>query len=110
MQIPLLLAALMVAGAVALWPRPGVAQQACGEREAMIARLAEDFGEVRRDAAPASLSAFYELFASQSTGTWTLLLSDIAGVSCVVAAGTDWHARTAGALAQRPRPETAPVR
>lgn len=110
MRTPLLLAALVAAGTIALWPRPAPAQQVCGEREAVVARLAEHFGEVRRDAAPASLSAFYELFASEPGGTWTLLLSDVDGVSCIVAAGRDWRPRGPGSLAERARPETAPVR
>lgn len=110
MQTPLLLAVLVVGGAMALWPRPASTQPPCGERGAMVAGLAGQFGEVRRTAVPASLSAFYELFASEHTGTWTLLLSDAGGVSCVVAAGKEWRAPATGDLAEQSRAESAPVR
>jgi hypothetical protein len=82
-----------------------VAQQACGERHAMVAHLGKEFGEARQHVAPASLSAFYEFFASETTGTWTLLLSNVSGLSCVVATGAEWSARASAAAADGwPRP------
>lgn len=111
MHAHLLLVPLLAAGAIALSPRPAMAQQGCGERHVMVARLSEEFGEARRHVAPASLSAFYEFFASESTGTWTLLLSDVSGLSCVVATGAEWSARASAATADGwPRPGASRVR
>lgn len=111
MHANLLLVSLLVAGTMALWPRPAMAQQACGERHVIVASLGEDFGEARRHVVPASLSAFYEFFASERTGSWTLLLSDATGISCVVATGDDWADRASALTADGwPRPGAARVR
>lgn len=111
MNTQLLSASLLVAGTMAVWPQPAPAQEACGERQSMAIWLSQKFGEVRRDVAPAGLLGFYELLGSESTGTWTLLLSDIAGRSCVVAAGKDGTASESALSADGwPRAGTALVR
>lgn len=104
-----LFASLLVAGTMALWPQPATAQEACGERQTIVTRLSQEFGEVRRDVAPAGLLGFYELFASESTGTWSLLLSDMTGRSCVLAAGDDGAARKSS-LSADGWPRTGAVR
>ncbi len=98
------IAALLVAAlpvAAALWPALAAAQGPCAAREAIVARLAERFGEVQTDGAAAGGLSFYEVFASARTGTWTVLLTGTNGISCIVAAGEGW--RPAANVASRLR-------
>ena len=87
----LLFGSLLVSGAAATLPPEAMAQEACANRDAIVATLNYELGEVRVDGAAAGPSAFYEVYASESTHTWTILLSGINGVSCVIAAGQDWR-------------------
>lgn len=68
------------------------AQQACATREAMLEKLAKDFDE-----APAAVGMtangdfLLELLTSHDGASWTLMISDTNGRSCLVAAGKDWQ-------------------
>ena len=108
----LLIGSLLTAVVVAL-PPEARAQRVCAEREAIVGKLYSELGEVRVDGAAAGPSSFYEFYASQSSRTWTILLSGVNGVSCVVAVGQDWR-RPAGATAAArngwPRPGALQVR
>ena len=64
---------------------------ACGTRDSVVAKLNDELGEARVDGAAAGPSAFYEFYASESTRTWTILLSGVNGISCVMAVGQDWR-------------------
>ena len=90
MSKKLLFASALIAGIVFSLPA-AMAQGVCGDRDLIVAKLNSDLGEVRVDGAAASSSTFYEFYASQSTRTWTILLTGVNGVSCVVAAGEDWR-------------------
>ena len=87
----LLFGSLLVSGAAATLPPEAMAQEACANRGAIVATMNNELGEVRVDGAAAGSSAFYEVYASESTRTWTILLSGINGVSCVIAVGQDWR-------------------
>ena len=86
-----LLGLVFSAGIAAAWAPDAMALTGCGDRDNIVGRLNADLGEVRVDGAAAGPAAFYEFFASDSTRTWTVLLSGVNGVSCVVAAGQDWR-------------------
>ena len=43
------------------------------------------------DGAAAGPSSTYEFYASETTRTWTILLSGVNGISCVMAVGQDWE-------------------
>lgn len=62
---------------------------ACLAREDIGERLADDHGERLRAAGLASNGELLEVFASPG-GTWTLVLTDASGRSCVVASGEGW--------------------
>lgn len=67
--------------------------QACGDRGALTAEIATKYGEslvaggVQKSRG--SLTVM-EIWASSETGTFTVLLTQPNGMSCVVAAGTDF--------------------
>jgi hypothetical protein len=66
------------------------AEQLCLPREDAIAQLGAQFGErpIGRGLTQGG-ETMVELFVSAS-GTWTVMLTDTAGLSCLVASGQDW--------------------
>lgn len=80
------LAATLVAAA-----QPAVAQGApCAPRERIVAQLESKYGETRRGVGLQSRGAVTEIYASEKTGTWTILVTRPDGTSCAVAAGEAW--------------------
>ena len=67
------------------------AQTVCGQRDSVVAKLAEEFGETRRGGGLAGPTAIIEIWTSEATGTWTILQTTPAGFSCIVAAGDNWQ-------------------
>lgn len=72
-------------------------RQNCGPRDAVIKRLAEQYGETRQSVGIGSNNAMVEMFASDATGSWTIIVTMPAGVSCLVASGQSFE-RVAEAL------------
>lgn len=63
----------------------------CGPRAGIIAMLAEQYGETLQSMGIAEGGgAVFETYASESTGTWTILRSRVDGVSCMVGSGGGW--------------------
>jgi len=62
----------------------------CAERAAVVATLAGQYQEKRRSIGLVSAKAIAELFVSDARGTWTVIVTDSKGVSCVLAAGQNW--------------------
>ncbi len=73
------------------------AAQSCAARDAVIGKLQEKYAE-QLTAGGLQLMhrgpSMIELWASAETGTFTVLLTDANGVSCIVAAGTDYFQAT----------------
>ncbi|MEM1314660.1 MAG: hypothetical protein AAGI51_08910 [Pseudomonadota bacterium] len=99
---PARLAAALLAGilcAAALVPSPAPAQDrmpggpaVCGKREAMVQRLETQFGETRQGFGLQRGSSIVEVFASSESGSWTILVTQPTGMTCMVAAGQNWAA------------------
>ncbi|HUS55214.1 MAG TPA: hypothetical protein VMY41_14575 [Thermohalobaculum sp.] len=87
----LLFASAIITGSAIAWAPDAMAFEVCGKRDAIVGTLKADLGEVRVDGAAAGPSAFYEFFASDRTRTWTVLLSGVNGISCVMAVGEHWN-------------------
>ncbi|KEJ89744.1 hypothetical protein [Sulfitobacter donghicola] len=84
------LAALTAAAALFVLSTSSVKAQTspnCGEREAVITRLADRYGETRQSVGLGSNNSMVEVFASDETGSWTILVTTTAGMSCLVASG-----------------------
>ncbi|RWX62497.1 hypothetical protein [Mesorhizobium sp. M2A.F.Ca.ET.039.01.1.1] len=86
--------ALMAISAV-----PARAQIICGGHNYLVARLAEAFEEKRLGYGVAGQVAILEVFVSAS-GTWTILMTDVKGQSCILAAGEGWEDTLATAVGQ----------
>lgn len=64
----------------------------CDSREAVTALLAERYGETRRALGLAGEAAVMELYASDTTGTWTITMTLPDGRTCMMASGAVFEA------------------
>jgi hypothetical protein len=65
----------------------------CMDREAIVQRLLEKYQEVQQSIG-LSGSVLVEVFVSFETGSWTILMTDAGGRSCVLASGQNWEQAT----------------
>ena len=65
----------------------------CAARDAVVERLASGYGETRRSVGLAG-NAVMEVYASDDTGTWTVLVTMANGMACLVASGDNYQAVT----------------
>ena len=63
----------------------------CGERTAVVERLASGYGEARQSVGLAANNSMIEVYASDATGTWTIVVTTAAGMTCLVASGTNYQ-------------------
>jgi hypothetical protein len=77
---------------LALAARDAHAQQAnCGPHADVLAHLATAYGESRQLIAQAGDTAVLELFASATSGTWSITVTQAGGLTCLVAAGENYQ-------------------
>lgn len=90
-------ATLRLLAAVSLLPLPAVAQTGdaprCMKRDEVVAALSERYKEAPAAVGVQDKNTVIEIFRSRNGESWTILQSFPDGVSCVVAAGTDWMSR-----------------
>ncbi|MBE1286062.1 MAG: hypothetical protein GJ676_22295 [Rhodobacteraceae bacterium] len=90
-----LLALSLTFGMAALAP-PAFAQN-CAMRDAVVERLQSKYSEqltVGGLQNGQNAQSVVEIWASDETGTFTVLLTNAHGISCIVAAGTDFFQAT----------------
>ena len=63
------------------------AQQNCAPRDRVIERLASAYGETRQSVGLAQNNTVVEVFASTTSGTWTITVTNARGTTCLVASG-----------------------
>ncbi len=68
-----------------------VQAQNCAPREDIIQRLAETYGETRRGIGIARQGAVMEVYASDSSGSWTITVTLPDGVTCLIASGQSYE-------------------
>lgn len=74
-------------GGLILATQAGHAAAQCGPRAAVLAALAERYGETRHSIGVAANNAVMEVFASEQTGTWTITVTQADGMTCLAASG-----------------------
>ncbi len=82
-------------GAMILATQHAFAQQVnrnCADRERVVERLAEAYGESRQSIGLAPNNSVVEVFASLETGTWTITVTTPNGTTCLVASGQAFEA------------------
>ncbi len=83
----LLITALVFLG-IAL---PANAQMACGKRDAILEKLSGKFSEAPVAMGLSNTGGVIEVLSSAEGGTWTIILTDPGGLTCLVAAGEYWE-------------------
>ena len=78
------LAAAMLAESAQAWG-------SCGKRETIVKTLEQTHGEFFAGGGIETEERIYEVWTSDTDGSWTILMTKADGVSCVMAAGTDWR-------------------
>jgi len=71
----------------------------CGQRAQLIQAMKQMFDERPKATGLISTNELFELFVSP-TGTWTVLVTNPHGISCIAAAGENWDQKP-GELASR---------
>ncbi len=66
-------------------------QKPCGERDQIVSRLNDKYGEARTSRGLSHNNGMVEVYASEETGTWTILITLPSGETCLVAAGDFWE-------------------
>lgn len=85
-----LFAASLVFGTVALGP-PAFAQATCLPREHMVDSLSSRFSETLAGGGLQTEHRLIEIWRSADSGSFTILMTRPDGISCVLAAGDNWH-------------------
>lgn len=66
------------------------AASACGPRAGMIEILKSRYSENQNGVGLVDIGTLVELYVS-GEGSWTLLATNVAGVSCIIGSGTNWQ-------------------
>lgn len=64
---------------------------ACAERTELVQKLKDRFGETLRSVGLHQTDGVVEVYSSDSTGTWTILVTRPDGIACLLAAGQMWE-------------------
>ena len=78
-------AALSVCAAMAQAGQP-----TCGTRDSIVTQLKANFQESHRASGLESDTKMIEIWTSEASGSWTILVTKASGVSCIAAAGKNW--------------------
>ena len=78
----------------AVMPTAANAQTVCGKRNDIIQQLQKKYGETRRSVGVQQGRGVVEVYASKETGSWTILVTDPRGMSCLMAAGEAFEHET----------------
>lgn len=73
----------------------------CGPRDDVVSVLSERYGETRRSIGIGSNNRMMEVYASEETGTWTILVTFTDGTACLMAAGRAFEALTDAPVAPK---------
>lgn len=84
----ILLGGLAIAAVMTL--PAGAQQPVCGDRDEIVARLKSGYQESTSGIGLSATGGVIELYTSEK-GTWTLMLTQPNGVSCLIAAGDNWE-------------------
>ena len=86
-----LLATMVAAGALSFsYSLPAEARMACGPHKKLTKALTGKYKEARKGLGLVASRRVMEVFVSES-GSWTLVMTDLNGVSCIIAAGHSWE-------------------
>lgn len=64
----------------------------CAERGRVLERLSGTYGETRQSIGLAANNQVIEVFASDESGSWTIIVTLPNGMTCLIAAGQNFEA------------------
>ena len=85
-----ILTAALLFGMACTGPPAWAQALACAPRAALATKLEADYGESLSARGLQNPNALLEVFASQETGSFTVLISRPDGISCILSTGTHW--------------------
>lgn len=88
----------LIAAMALIVPTAGHAQSSCADRSDVTERLSVKYGEKFAGGGLRNSDSIFEVWKSDETGSWTIIMTMPNGKSCIMAAGTDWR----GALPETP--------
>ena len=86
--------AMRLALALCLFAFPALAEEQCGPHDQVIKALGDKWGETRRGLGLLPNGRVLEIFANDDLGTWTIIATDPALVTCLIASGQAWESRS----------------
>lgn len=81
------IAALLFAAMVGPSLAQGTPSMICGQRDQVVGQLRARFGEQVRSIGLAGQTRIVEVFASDATGSWTITVTSVDGITCLMASG-----------------------
>ncbi len=75
----------------------------CDQRASVIGRLAEEYREAPVAIGVTSTGGMVEILTTGDGGTWTIIVSNPNGTSCLIAAGEGWRTLRFNITAADPR-------
>lgn len=81
----------IIFGMAALAP-PLAHAKTCGPRNQLVVQLTEKYHELRQGAGLSSATQVVEFWASDRTGTFSILVTYPNGTTCILATGNNWTA------------------
>lgn len=88
-----LFASALVFGAASLAPPAAYAIPGCAERSELVEKLSAQYREGLIGGGLQSAKELLEVWSSPETGSFTIIVTNANGISCVVAAGGNWHGK-----------------
>ncbi|WP_412550272.1 hypothetical protein [Shimia sp. MIT910701] len=64
----------------------------CADRDLVVERLAQKYGETRQALGLGGQGAMMEIFASEASGSWTITITTPNGSTCLMATGQNYEA------------------
>ncbi len=84
---------MILGAALALLATEAAAQSACNQRDDVIGHLAKKFGEAPVALGVTNKGNLVEVLTTGDGNTWTIIVSQPNGTSCMVAAGEGWRTK-----------------
>jgi hypothetical protein len=88
-----------------LWIAAAAAQQSvaqgnpnCAPRQQVIDQLRDTYGETRQSVGLSSEETLVEIYASRTSGSWTITVTLPTGITCLVASGLAFESMTGQTL------------
>ena len=89
----MVLATACVVVSQTVWADSAVAQQQCSQRTQVVEHLAKKYKEAQIAVGVTGKGALVEVLSTEDGGTWSILLTNAQGVSCLVASGEGWRVK-----------------